>query len=272
MDAILRPPSATAFDAASSAASAAIYLIVALAAIVRAPQDSRTRVFLLVAVCGIAPYLVSTLLWARGPDALSRLVVAIVALSLALGSLVLFHFTQIFPWRRPWIRRHWTWLLTGYILTPIVITLLVALLSRLSVAAESADAGPLGPASVDLTTVLAMIAVLVPVVFVIGGVLPFAGLLSLYKSWQAAKHAAIASARVTTLWMLISQLAGGVLTILVVPFLHLVAPPGPWVTIAAALLFACGLLMPIAFGVGVWRFRVLDLDSESPADQPGVPG
>jgi hypothetical protein len=269
MDAILQPPSATAFDAASSAASAAIYLIVALGAIVRAPRDSRTRVFLLVAICGIAPYLVSTLLWARGPAALSRPVVAIVALSLALGSLALFHFTQIFPWRRPWIRAHWTWLLTGYLLTPIAVLVLVSLLSRLSVTGDVADG--LGAASVDLTTTLAMIALLGPVVFVIGGVLPFAGLLSLYKSWQAARNAAITSARVTTLWMLISQLAGGVLTILVVPLLHLVAPRGPWVTIAAALLFACGLLMPVAFAIGVWRFRILDLDSESQPDQRALP-
>jgi hypothetical protein len=271
MDAILQPPSATAFDAASSAASAAIYLIVALAAIVRAPRDSRTHVFLLIAICGIAPYLVSTLLWARGPAALSRPVVAIVALSLALGSLALFHFTQVFPWRRPWIRAHWTWLLTGYLVTPIAVAVLVTFLSRLSVTGETGDAADLAAASVDLTTALAMIAILVPVVFVIGGVLPFAGLLSLYKSWQAARHAAMTSARVTTLWMLISQLAGGVLTILVVPLLHLVAPRGPWVTIAAALLFACGLLMPIAFAIGVWTFRVLDLDSESPPDQRGLP-
>ena len=261
MDAILQPPSATAFDAASSAASAAIYLIVAFAAIVRAPQDSRTRVFLVIAICGIAPYLVSTLLWARGPGALSRLVVGIVALSLALGSLALFHFTQIFPWRRPWIRKHWTWLLTGYLLTPVAVTFLVMLLGRLSVVGESEDG--LGAASVDLTTALAMIAVLMPVVFVIGGVLPFAGLLSLYKSWQAAKHRAIASARVTTLSMLISQLAGGVLTILVVPLLHLVAPRGPWVTIAAALLFACGLLMPIAFAIGVWKYHLVDRDTQA---------
>jgi hypothetical protein len=57
--------------------------------------------------------------------------------------------------------------------------------------------------------------------------------------------------------MLISQLAGGVLTILIVPVLHLVAPPGPWVTIASALLFGFGLLMPIAFAIGVWKYRLL---------------
>ena len=59
---------------------------------------------------------------------------------------------------------------------------------------------------------------------------------------------------------MISQLAGGVLTILIIPLLRLFSPAGPWVTVAAAVLFAVGLLMPIAFAVGVWKYRVLDLD------------
>jgi len=54
-----------------------------------------------------------------------------------------------------------------------------------------------------------------------------------------------------------------VLTILIIPLLRLVAPRGPWVTIAAALLFACGLLMPIVFAAGVWKLRVLELEIEA---------
>jgi hypothetical protein len=73
----------------------------------------------------------------------------------------------------------------------------------------------------------------------------------------------VGAARVPTLWILISQMGGGVLTILIIPLLHLVAPTGPWVTIAAILLFAFGLAMPLAFAAGVWKFRVLDLDIDS---------
>ena len=87
--------------------------------------------------------------------------------------------------------------------------------------------------------------------------IPFGGLLSLYKSWQEAKADGRNAARVTTLAMLVSQLAGGVLTILVVPLLNLVGPSGPWVTIAAALLFGFGVLMPLAFAIGVWKYRLL---------------
>ena len=74
----------------------------------------------------------------------------------------------------------------------------------------------------------------------------------------------------TTLWILISQMAGGVLTILIIPLLHLVAPTGPWATIAGALLFAFGMLMPLAFAAGVWKYRVLDLDIDAaPAQMTG---
>src|SRR5258708_21660391 len=44
-----------------------------------------------------------------------------VALSLMMGSLLLFHFTQVFPWRRPWIRAHLRWLAAGYVVVPIAV-------------------------------------------------------------------------------------------------------------------------------------------------------
>ena len=82
---------------------------------------------------------------------------------------------------------------------------------------------------------------------------------------QEAKREGLTGARIATFWILISQLAGGVLTILIVPLLHLAAPEGPWAAIASALLFGCGLLMPIVFAIGVWRYRLLDLDPDAPA-------
>jgi hypothetical protein len=112
----------------------------------------------------------------------------------------------------------------------------------------------------DALSAVILLVVLIPTIFVVGVVLPFGGLLSLYKSWQEAKRDGHDGARVTTMTILISQLAGGVLTILVVPLLHIAAraaPAGPWVTIAAALLFGVGLLFPIAFAIGVWRYRLI---------------
>ena len=93
---------------------------------------------------------------------------------------------------------------------------------------------------------------------------PFGALMSLYKTWTEAKAAGPEAARITTFWILISQMAGGLLAILVIPLLRLVAPAGPWMTMAAALLFAFGLLMPMAFAAGVWKSSVFELDPEGP--------
>jgi hypothetical protein len=262
MDSLL--PAATAFDAASSVLSALLYLIVAAAALVRAPRDVRARVFLLVALASAAPYGISALIWWRGAGAaLSGAVVAITSLSLMVGSLALLHFTQVFPWRRPWIRSHGRWLAAGYA-AALVLVAASALITARVMAAIPPDTGTGGfGAVVSPDLGLAAIVIIIPALFLFGIVVPFAGLMSLFKSWQTAKAHGMRAARMTTMWMLVSQLAGGVLTILVIPLLHLAAPRGPWVTIAAALLFAFGLLMPIAFAVGIWGLGVLDLDIDA---------
>ena len=269
MDALLQPPVATAFDAISSTVSALLYLAVAFAALWRAPRDARTRIFLATALASAAPYMVTALLWRRGTSAaFNAPIITFVALSLMMGALALLHFTQVFPWRRPWIKSHGAWLYAGYIVVPLTMAaawLLTRDMRAALAGVPTAGSGGVGAVSAGVSEISLLIAALgaLPVLFVLGVVVPFAGLLSLYKSWKAAAAAGIESARVTTFWMLISQLAGGVLTILIIPLLRLVSPPGPWVTIAAALLFAVGLLMPIAFALGVWRYRVLDLDPDA---------
>jgi hypothetical protein len=266
MDTLFPAPVATTFDAVAAIVSAALYVIVGVAAFARAPRDVRTRVFLATAVAGAPPYLVTVLLWARGSGGAFTLpVMAIVGLSLMIGSLALFHFTQVFPWRRPWIRGHWRWLLAGYLFVPIAIAVpiwvfgpFIAEMTSIS----TAGSGGLGAVSVGLSESLVLLVLVLPVLFVLGLVVPFGALFSLYKSWRAAKAAGVESARITTFGILISQMAGGVLTILIIPLLRFVAPTGPWVAMAATLLFAFGLLMPIAFAAGVWKYRVLDLDPD----------
>lgn len=259
MDTVFTPPTATAFDAISSLVSAGVYVIVALAALAHAPRDPRVRVFLATAVAGIAPYCVTARIWAWGVGStFTKSTIVLLALSLMLGSLALFHFAQIFPWRRPWIRAYARVLWAGYLLVP-VLTAIVALMT------PGFDAPPAVGAMSHDGVLLGLIAVLIalPVVFMVGVVVPFGGLLSLYKTWLTARAHNVEAARVTTWWMLLSQLGGGVLTILIVPLLHLIAPPGPWATIASALLFACAVLMPLGFAFGVWKLGVLDLDIEA---------
>jgi len=266
MDSLLQPPSATAFDAVSALLSAAVYALVALAALAQAPHDSRVRVFLVVALASIAPFCVTALIWERGSQVLmSKTVILTVALSLMVNALALLHFTQIFPWRRPWIRRHGAWLWAGYAGVLLVTALTAFLTPSFEMSGSGVGAGGVGAVSSELATTLIVLILFVgvPVLFVLGIATPFAGLLSLYKTWQTARDRRVESARVTTYWMLISQMGGGVLTILIIPLLRLVAPRGPWSTIAAALLFACSLLMPIAFAAGIWRYQVLDLDPEA---------
>jgi hypothetical protein len=173
----------------------------------------------------------------------------------------------VFPWRRPWIRAHGRWMLPAYLVVPIVLAVPVWLLGPFVqefAGISASGSGGLGAVSVGVPESLVLLLLVLPALFVIGLVLPFVALISLYKSWLEAKAAAVAPASVTTLWILISQMGGGVLTILIIPMLHLLAPDGPWATIAAMLLFAFGLLMPVAFAAGVWKYGVLALDPEAP--------
>lgn len=267
MDSLLQPPAATAFDAVSAVLSAVVYLLVAIAALARAPNDARVRVFLGVALASAAPYCVTALIWYSGSRAAwSTSVIIIVGFSLMIGSLLLLHFAQVFPWRRPWIRRHGIWLWTGYAGVLLVTMFAVMVVPAVSSVVADTGSGGIGAVSAGVTETLALVILLVviPVLFVLGIVVPFAGLLSLYKSYLAARAHAAHAARVTSFWMLISQMGGGVLTILIIPMLRLVAPTGPWVTIAAALLFGFSLLMPVAFGVGVFKLGVLEAATDLP--------
>jgi hypothetical protein len=259
MGSLFGPPSASAFDAVTSLLSAGIYMVVALAALAQAPRDPRVRVFVVIAMASVAPYAVTAQIWAWGWQAtLTKGTIMLLVLSLMIGSLALFHFTQLFPWRRPWIRAHWAKLMAGYVVTATLVAA-AALLTPTFAVADGAGFGAVSP-ELGIMLGLVLLGVVLPATFVLGLVVPFAGLLSLYKSWLTARARGIEPARVTTLGMLASQMGGGVLTILIVPLLRLVTPSGPVVTIASALLFACAMLMPIAFAVGVWRFGVLGLD------------
>ena len=256
-------PSATAFDALSSLTSAGVYVIVALAALAQAPHDTRVRVFVGVAFSGIAPYWITAQIWAVGwQSALTKRAIVFVALSLMMGSLALFHFTQVYPWRRPWIRANATRLWAAYVVIPAVTLLAAFLTPGFDAPVGGGGFGAVSP-GLGVLLVLALIGVALAIVLVLGIVVPFAGLLSLYKSFLTARGRGIESARKTTWMMLVSQLGGGVLTILVVPLMRLAAPAGPWVTIASALLFGCAMLMPLAFALGVWRLRVLDIDIDT---------
>lgn len=255
METVLPPLTATRFDAVTSAVTAAIYLLVALTALLRAPRDSRTGVFLLIAVTSLAPYLLPAYAWYRPGSTFTKPLLSVLAVSFALGSLALLHFTQVFPWRRPWIRRYFELLLTGYGLAPLIVLGLIWF-------------APRQPDEMQASYAVLTLFIGLPTLFIVALLAPVAGLLSLYYSYLAARSANLPQAQAPLMGILFSQLAGGVVAILIIPLLHVVAPTGPWVTMAAALLFGFGLIMPVAFAIAVWKWRVLDLDIE---ELPPIP-
>jgi hypothetical protein len=257
MDSLFPPPAIGGFEAIASAISALAYLAVGVAALGTAPGDARVRLFFVLSLTSIAPYLTPVLFWMRGADAqFTKPLTLLLFLSVIVGGIALFHFLQVFPWRRPWIRAHGSWLAAAYVVCPLVaIGMMLAAPDRLD---ESTPA-----------FALSILVVGMPLLVLVGLVLPFAGLLSIYASWLDAKRLGIRNAERPALAMLVSQLAGGILAIIIVPLLHIILPSSPWTTIASALLFAFGLLMPIAFAMAIWVDGVLQIDAEeSPIPHP----
>jgi hypothetical protein len=129
----------------------------------------------------------------------------------------------------------------------------------------SSDAGGgLGAVSAGVAEpLLPAILVGILAIFLVGVVVPFAALMSLVNSWREAKTRADEPARATTLWMLISQLAGGVLAVLILPMLHLIGIGAPWSTAIAACAYGFSLLMPLTFAAAVWKYRLLDVNTSA---------
>lgn len=249
MDGLLQPPSATAFDAAASALSLTVYLVVAIAGLGRAPRDARARTFLAVALTGAVPYALSPLQWWKGTAVYTPAIIAATAVSFALGSAALFHFTQVFPRRRPWILAHTTWLAAAYVVPLVPVAALAWFVGQVTqqvAALDTAGSGGLGAVS-DAGLIAILMLAAFPLVVLVGVVLPFCGVLSLFKSWQEAKKEGNAPARVATLRMLISQMGGGVLAVLVLPLLHVIGVGPPWSAVIAALTYGFALIMPLAY-------------------------
>jgi hypothetical protein len=265
MEGMLQPLSVTAFDAVASLASLIVYLGVAFTMFARRPGDVRTRTFLVVALTSAVPYTLSLLQWRKGAGVYTPAAIALTAAAFAIGSAALFHFTQVFPTRRPWIRAHGRWLIAAYVLPVLPVALVAWVVGGLMIAmdVQSTGSGGLGAVSAGLPEALVILGA-VPVIFFIGIVLPLAGVTSLFKSWQEAKLAQNEPARVTTFRMLVSQLGGGVLAILVLPLLHLVGVPPVLSTSFAALAYVFALVMPIAYYRGA-------LNLDAPPSTPQLP-
>jgi hypothetical protein len=246
MNDVFAPPTPTSFDVITTIITAVAYLLVGIAAFARAPRDARALVFAAVAALNLGPAGGTIVLWREGTHAAyTPALVAMLSVTTLGGSLALFHFTQVFPWRRPWISRHRMWLFVSY---PLVTLMPLGMLALLPKSGEQ----------ITIAWVLTAMAVALPLVGFYGVVVPLAGLLSLYKSYAEARAAGKHAPARAAFWMLVSQVSGGILAAILLPLLHMIALPLVWTTVASALLFACGILMPLSYAAAVWRFGLLD--------------
>jgi hypothetical protein len=244
-------PAFTAFDAVTQGTTAVAYLVVGAGAWLGSVRDTRTRLLLGVALTNAVAFGVPALNWIAGMRTavgLSRGGFAAVFCSLALGSVLLFHFCQVFPWRRPWIGRWRRVLLPLYAIAPAG-TAVVALLA---------------PASFEEATLvnLAVVAALgLPLLGLVAVLLPIGGILSLVKSARESARADSRRAmRRPLVLLLVSQIAGGTIAVLFAPVLGAVAPGSTAQAALKVTAWLFGLLTPAAFALAVWRYGLPGAD------------
>lgn len=244
-------PEFTRLDAITQAIAGAVYLTVGLGAWLRAPRDIRTRVFLGFSLANLVVFVVPAISWIRGLTAggtLPRSATATLLSGLGVGALLLFHFTQVFPRRRPWIRTAGIQMAVAYILTPFAISGLIVFM-------------PPNPALITAPYVLAVVVFGFPLMVLLGFVVPVAAIFSLVKSHREVQQDGLTRMKLPLEWILISQIAGGTLALVFAPVLTVVAPDSATQAGLTLVIWALGLLTPLAVAAAVWKFDLLSIDA-----------
>ena len=248
----LPTPAFTAVDGVTQGTAALCYLAIGVAAWLRATGDVRTRVFLGFSIANLVVFGVPTFWWLRGmsdPTKLPTGATATVLSALGVGALLLFHFTQVFPRRRPWIKGSGLQMTVAYAIVPLAITGLVRFV----------------PASVDALTVPYVLAIIVfgfPLIVLLGFVLPVAAIVSLLRSYREVQQGGLAHLKRPLELILLSQIAGGTLAIVFAPVLAVLAPNSAIQSALTIAIWALGLLTPFAYAAAVWKFNVLTINPD----------
>jgi hypothetical protein len=246
----LPAPVFTAVDGVTQGVAAVCYLAVGVAAWLRATPDIRTRVFLAFSIANAAVFGIPTFWWLRGMTDPTKLPAAAFAADMAalgVGALLLFHFTQVFPRRRPWLKTSGVQMAIAYVTAPLAIAGLVRFL----------------PSRVEALTVPYIVAAIVfgfPLLVLLGFVLPIAAIVSLFRSHQEVQAQGFERLKLPLELILVSQIAGGTLTILFAPVLAVLAPNSVLRAALTIAIWALGLLTPAAYAVAVWKSGVLAID------------
>jgi hypothetical protein len=246
-------PALTAFEAAMQLASILVYIAVGAAALGHAPRDERTRVFLLLAIMNAVVTGIPVVFWWLGiTDAMAggRAPLALMMAGLTLATLALFHLSQVFPRRRPWIRTSGPQLPIAYALAPIIAALLVR-------------TAPLKEQQASGAFIALAIAFGFPLIVLNGLVLPIATIVGFIRSFRESPlRGGLPDARPSLAGFLMSMLVGTAVAVLAVGPLEALAPESPATLLAGLTVWGLGLLMPLAYAAGVWRYRVLDIPLE----------
>jgi len=242
----------TAVDGITQGTAAIVYLVIGVATWLRRPSDVRTRVFLAFSISSLIALGIPTYWWLRGlTDAtkLPAIGAAVVMAALGLGALLLFHFTQVFPRRRPWIKQSGVQMEIAYVLVPIAIASLVQFL----------------PPSLDQITTPYLLGLIVfgfPLLVLLGFVLPVTAIVSLLRSHREIQQSPLAYLKSPLELILLSQICGGTLTVLFAPVLAHVAPNSGMQSVLTVIIWALGLMTPVAYAIAVFRFKVLAIDPD----------
>lgn len=245
-------PVFTTLDGVTQALAAACYIGIGAAAWLRATADIRTRVFLAFSTANVIVFGIPTVWWLRGstdPSKLPAAATVVIMAGLGVGALLLFHFTQVFPRRRPWIRTSGIQMAVAYCLAPLTIAGLVWF------APASADA--LKP-----PYVLAVIVFGFPLLVLLGIVLPVTAIVSLARSHRELQQSGPAGLKRPVEALLLSQIGGGTLAIVFAPVIAVVAPNSIAQSVLTLIIWALGLLTPLAFAAAVWKFDVLSISAD----------
>src|SRR4030095_2945682 len=112
-------------------------------------------------------YGITTLMYLRGSGAaLTRPVMAVTMLSLMIGSVALLHFTQVFPWRGPWIQAYGRCAPAAYTVVVVVAAVVFWVTRGIDIGGD-AGSGGLG-VSIGLEESLLLLALVIPAIFLLG--------------------------------------------------------------------------------------------------------
>jgi hypothetical protein len=243
-------PIFTPLDGVTQALAAGCYVGIGAAAFLRATSDIRTRVFLAFSIANLIVLGIPTVWWLRGTTDPTKLplaaTVAIMA-GLGLGALLLFHFTQVFPRRRPWIKTSGIQMAVAYCLAPVTIAGLIWF----------APADTLKPAYV-----LAVIVFGFPLLVLLGIVLPVSAVVSLARSHREIQQSSAPGLKRPVEALLVSQIGGGTLAVVFAPAVAVLAPNSISQSVLTMIIWALGLLTPLAFAAAVWKFDVLSINPD----------